>query len=142
MRRFESCRGYELAALAVPSHGFCLLSGRKIHAPEPITQNGRLSRQANQAPYGVGMVCQVMRTNIRPIHWLAAPPLTGLMVLAGTFPVSEDPYGPNCGSVLASEVSCDPATSLIWAAFGAAVMLGVLVWSHRWQTRNMRGDSS
>ena len=61
-------------------------------------------------------------------HW-------ALFVLAATYPVTEDPFGPECGSLMANEVACDPLLSIVAAVLGVIAMLGILTWSNRWQTR-------
>jgi hypothetical protein len=79
-----------------------------------------------------------MRTNIKPIHWVATPPLTGLVVLAATYPVTEDQFGPQCGSSMMNEVACDPLLSIVGAVLGVIAMLGILTWSWISQTRRFR----
>ncbi len=59
-------------------------------------------------------------------------------MLAATYPVTEDQFGPQCGSLMMNEVACDPLLSVVGAVLGVIAMLGILTWSWLWQTRRFR----
>jgi len=74
-------------------------------------------------------------SNIKTRLWIFGPLGTGLFVLAATYPVTEDQFGPQCGSLMMNEVACDPQLSIVGAVLGVVTMLGILTWSWVSQTR-------